>query len=284
MFPLDPRTIERLAAVIVDSGGQYERKGWELERLLRDAGWADPPEYDHSAKVPWLVDQMWSRRENWADLERLLARACDPLEYDDGMVAAEEFRLAINERLEPEQLVVTYVGGRPAVGELGADGSTAVFSEPPDLEHRLRRLIADETTVRVLLRRIGETRICEQGGAHTMAVIGIGSVVEGMLLALLQERDERVRDHQEFIDRDGRTVRERQPRLETLIDTAHARGWIQLDAKNFIHAVRNFRNFIHPRKELAELPDFDADSVKLCWAPVHAVLNDLEERMGGQVL
>ncbi|MEU6644540.1 hypothetical protein ABZ863_18575 [Saccharomonospora sp. NPDC046836] len=45
------------------------------------------------------------------------------------------------------------------------------------------------------------------------------------------------------------------------------------------HRVRDYRNFVHPRKELAEQPDFDQDSVRLCWAPVHALLNDLEERL-----
>jgi len=277
MFPLDRRTVERLAKVIVDIDGPYERKGWQLEELLNNAGWTDPPEYDGSARVPWLIDQMMERRDDRVTIERLLCRACDPLEYDEGMPTADEFRQIINQKLQPERLVVSYVGGRPVIGELSADGSSPLFSEPPELEKRIRHLIADEMTVDVLLKRVGETRICEQGGAHTMAIIGIGSIVEGMLLAILLERDDEARRHK-FVDREERIVTERRPGLEMLIDTVHARGWIQLDAKKFIHEVRDFRNFIHPRKELAERPDFDADSVRLCWSPVHAILNDLEER------
>jgi hypothetical protein len=278
MFPLDQKTVERLAKVIVDPDGLYERKGWQLEELLNNAGWIDPPEYDGSARIPWLIDQMVMRRDDRVTIERLLCRVCDPVEYDEGISAAQEFCQIINEKLTPERLLVTYVGGRPVIGELGPDGSSPLFSEPPELERRIRDLIKDEMTVEVLLNRVVETRICEHGGAHTMAIIGIGSIVEGMLLALLLERDDDARRNK-FVDREGRVVTERRPSLEMLIDTVHAKGWIQLDAKKFIHEVRDFRNFIHPRKELAERPDFDADSVRLCWSPVHAVLNDLERRL-----
>lgn len=279
MFPLDPKTVERLAAVIVDIDGPYERTSWQVENLLEHAGWQDLPPYDGSSRVRWLVEQMTERREDRAAIERLLCRVCDPLEYDDGTATADEFRQVVNDKLEAEQLVVTYVGGRPVMGELRADGAGPSFSEPPDLEQRLRRLIADERTVDVLLKRVAEARICEQGGAHTLAVIGIGSVVEGMLLALLLERDSDAQEDR-FVDREGRLVRNKRPGMEMLIDTVHAKGWIQLDAKKFMHEVRDFRNFIHPRKEFAEQPDFDGDSVRLCWSPFHAVLNDLEERLG----
>lgn len=63
-----------------------------------------------------------------------------------------------------------------------------------------------------------------------------------------------------------------------LINTARKLGWIQFDAMKFAQAVREFRNFIHPRFELLKLPAFDAESVGLCWAPLHAMLNDLEQQ------
>lgn len=278
MFPLDPKTVERAARVIVDVDGPYQRKGWELEQLLRHAGWTDPPEYDGSARVPWLVEQMEERGGDRAAIEQLLCRACDPLEYDEGIETAEEFRRALNEKLEPERLTVTYVAGRPVVAELDADGATPLFSEPPDLELRLTKLIRDPETVKVLVQRARETRMCESAGAYTLAVIGVGSFVEGLLLAMLTERDEGLRVNG-FVDRRGRRANAERAGLEILIDTARGKDWIQFDATGFMHKVRDYRNFIHPSKELAEQPQFDRDSVALCWAPVQAVLNDLEQRV-----
>jgi hypothetical protein len=278
MFPLDPRTIERLAEVIVDIEGPYERKGWQLERLLEHAGWQNVPPYDGSPRIPWLSEQMTDRSDARTAIERLLCRVCDAVEYDDGTTSAEDFRRVINEKLRPERLVITLVGGRPVLGELDVDGSSPVFSEPPDFEQRLRRLVQDELTADALVRRAAETRIAEQGGAHTLAIIGIGSVVEGLLLALLLENDAQLRQNG-FIDKHGRRVMPERAGMELLIDIAHSSGWIQLDAKDFMHTVRDFRNFVHPRKEWAEQPEFDNDSVRLCWAPVHALLNDLEQRV-----
>lgn len=280
MFPLDPKTVERLAKVVVDVDGPYERAGYELARLLRRAGWSDPEDHDGSGRVRWLIDQLEAREHDQSAIERFLCRICDPLEYDDGRASADVFRDLVNDILAHERLVVTQVAGRPVVSELGVDGSTPMYSEPAELERRLRSLIKDGGTVEGLLRRAAETRICEAGGAHTFAIIGIGSLVEGMLLAILLERDEDLRANG-FPDskKPDRRVRPQFASLGLLIDTAYQKDWIQLDATSFMHTVRDFRNFVHPRKELAEQPDFDADSVMLCWAPVQALLNDLEARL-----
>lgn len=279
MSTLDPMTIERLVQIIVDPGGPYERAGWQLQRLLEHAGWPDPPEYDGSYRVPWLTEVLLERKHDRVAIERLICRVCDPLEYDEGLPAAERIRTSVNEKLTPEGLAVSYVGERPVIGELLADGSGSAFTEPPELEKRIEALLRDADVARALNRRVRETRICERSGAHTMAVIGIGSVVEGLLFTLLTERDPEAAAHK-FVGRDGQPVTSAKPSLEMLINTAYARGWIQLDAKTFTHTVRDFRNYVHPRREFAERPEFDADSVRLCWAPVHAMLNDLETKLG----
>lgn len=280
MFPLDSRTVGRLAEVIVDMGGAYERKGYQLEELLRHAGWADPPEYDGSPRVPWLRDQLTERADSHAEVERLLCRVCDPIEYDDGAATADDFRAVVNEKLAPEGLVVTLIGGRPVIGELTAEGEQPRYSVPPEIRKRLGSLITDTGAVDMLTRRVEETQACEAGGAYTMAIIGIGSFVEGLLLTVLTERDNDIRANG-FVNprQQSQRIKADRATLEMLIDITHAKDWIQLDAKKFAHNVRDFRNFIHPRKEMSEQPRFDADSVMLCWAPVHAILNDLEQNL-----
>lgn len=272
---LDVLTIERLAKLIVDMDGPYERRGHQLEDLLRRAAWDDPPLYDATPRVPWLVEQL-SSRNGTADLEHLVCRVCDPIEYDSVEIA-QTFLQLVNGILKPEHLVVSYVGHRPVLASLSGDGTQPVFTEPEEMERRLRSLIRDEATVTVLLRRLDETRICEANGAYTFAIIGIGSLVEGILLAILTERDQEFRDGK-LIDR-RRPVEPERATLEFLINRAKTKGYLQFDATKFMHNVRDFRNFVHPRKELAEQPGFDRDSVMLCWGPVRALLNDLEEKL-----
>jgi hypothetical protein len=276
MPALDERTVECLAELICDLDGPYERKGYELEALLRRAGWMDPPEYDASARAAWLRDVLYERRHRQGDVERLICRVCDPIEYRSEAVA-EGFRCAVNEVIALEGLVVTVVAGRPVLGALNRSGE-ATYSAPADLDRRLRELILDGQTASLLIDRIRETEICAANGAYTFAIIGIGSFVEGLLQTVLSERDEQIRTHG-FLDDKGRTLQDHRIGLQYLIDLARSHSWIQLDAADFMHKVREYRNYVHPRVQQRDPQQFDHDSVMLCWAPVRAVLNDLEEQL-----
>ena len=273
---LDPKTLTRVANLICDIGGWSERHGYELEQLLRDAGWSDPPEYDGSSRVRWLTEALADRAKDHGDIARLLCRVCDPLEYDSGTLGAEDFRTKLNQVLEAERLAVSYVGGRPVLGELTDDPDQPMFSAPEGLENRLSALLTDPRMVMLLVDRAEQSRRAQASGAYLLALFGIGSFVEGLLLSVLMERYPEL-NATGFRGRDGRKISANRAGLELLIDTAHDKRLIQFDAKSFMDPVRNFRNFIHPRQQLEH--DFlpDEDTVALCWGPVHAVLNDLEE-------
>jgi hypothetical protein len=274
MHSLDPRTLERLAELIVDSGGDQERHGWQLERLLRHAGWAEPPEYDQSPRIRWLSDALQDRANHPEDVARLLCRVADPLEYDGSRPVAESFRNALNSVLEPEDLAITYVGGRPVVGAVaaGIDGAVT-FDMPDDLRARLGRIIDDSEMVILLVDRAEQSRRAQDGGAYLLALLGIGSLVEGLLLTVLLQRNPTL----ELRDRRGKPVSPDFAGLELLVDTAHERGYIELDAKAFMAPVRNFRNYIHPRRQAAQRFTPNQETVSLSWGPVRAVLNDLEQ-------
>lgn len=280
MFPLDPKTVERLARIVVDQGGPYERTGREVEALLRNAGWIDPPDYDGSSKVGWLVDALVERENARTDIERFLCRLCDPIEYLEGMAAADDVRRSVNEVLELERLEVSYVGGRPVVGELGSNGTVKVVLHVEDVEQRLRKLIREEKLVQMLVSRVRESQFAEASGSYLLALFGIGSFVEGLLYSVLTSYyPELLREG--FTGRKGKIPADRAG-LELLLDTAHDRGLVQLDAKDFMRPVREFRNYIHPRRQFETDFTPDADTVAMCWTPVQALLNDLDKLVVSQ--
>ncbi|GAA4661572.1 hypothetical protein GCM10023214_62350 [Amycolatopsis dongchuanensis] len=275
MFPLDPKTVERVARIVVGRGTPYERTGREVEALLRNSGWIDPPDYDGSAKVGWLVDALVERENARTDIERFLCRLCDPLEYPDGMATADDVRRAVNEVLELERLEVSHVDGRPVVGELGSNGTVKVVLHVEDVEQRLRKLIREEKLIQMLVSRVRESQFAEASGSYLLALFGIGSFVEGLLYSVLTSRyPELAREG--FAGRNGK-IRADRAGLELLLDTAHDRGLVQLDAKDFMRPVREFRNYIHPRKQFETDFTPDGDTVAMCWTPVQALLNDLDK-------
>ncbi len=275
MHTLDPRTLRRIAETLCDIGGPYERPGWQLERMLRHAGWEDPPEYDMSFRVQWLADVLEERADHPEEIARVLRRACDPLEHDGSTEVAESFRATLNAVLESERLVISLVGGRPVVGEIGRPGGAPTYGLPDNLEERLRHLLGEDDLAALLVDRAEQTLAAQSAGAHLLAVIGIGSFAEGVLLGVLLHRDPQVK----LLDYRGQVVKPDRAGLASLLDAAHREGHIALDAKAFMDPVRDFRNYIHPRRQHAERFTPDAETVSLCWGPVHALLNDLDSTL-----
>jgi hypothetical protein len=273
MKPLDPLTLERIVRLIVDIDGPFERRGYQLTQLLQRAAWPTPAEYDGSPRIPWLTDLL-TGTDDPAAVTRLLCRMCDPLEYDDGLASADLVRQELNTHLAAENLAVTYVSQRPVLGELGTDGHTTVFTVPDDLEDRIRPLVSSEEFLQQLMARVTETRICEQHGAYGMALIGIGSFTEALLLDVLTHRDHTLQ--RGFPQDNGKRVAPERASFALLLDTARTRGWIQMDAHDFMAIVREYRNFVHLRKQRERGVVPDRDTVGMCWGPVLAVLNDLE--------
>ncbi|QKW52841.1 hypothetical protein [Streptomyces buecherae] len=272
MKKLDTLTRERVARLIVDIDGPFERRGYQLEQLLQRAAWPSPPEYDGSPRILWLTEIMVDTND-LAALNRLFCRICDPLEYEDGLPSADLVRQELNNLLAAEGLAVTYVARRPVLGEMGTDGHSAVFSVPEDLEERIRPLVSSEEFLCQLMDRVNETQICEQHGAYGMALIGIGSFAEALLLDVLTYRDPSLR---RGIPQGGRCVAPERASFALLLDTARTRGWIQMDAHDFMGIVREYRNFVHLRQQRERDVIPDRDTVGMCWGPVLAVLNDLE--------
>ena len=124
-----------------------------------------------------------------------------------------------------------------------------------------------------------ESQSAEAGGSYLLALFGIGSFVEGLLFSVLTTRHPELA-REGFSGRDGKKVRANFAGLDLLLDTAHERGLIQLDAKDFMRPVREFRNYIHPRRQFETNFTPDADTVAMSWPPVQALLNDLDE-VGG---
>jgi hypothetical protein len=271
---MHPKTIERAARIICDIDGPFQRSGRELESLLRNAGWTNPPEYDGSARIHWLIEAM-QERDDTAEIERLFCQVCSPVEYDDGMAAAQVMQREFNQVLAPEQLAISFWNGMPIMGHLSPDGNATVFTAPEELESRLQNLVSDSATVDWLLARVRETQICESNGAYVFALVGIGSFVEYLLLSVLSEWDRDIKING-FIDDHGKRIARERASLDLLIKTAHAKGWIQLDAKDFLYQVRQYRNLVHLRHQSETGLAPDGDTIMMCWAPVRAVINDLE--------
>jgi hypothetical protein len=271
---LDVRTVDRLAELICDMGGPHQRSVRQLQRFLEGADW-EAPYHGQRGRVPWLADTIRLRNDDLDAIMALLRRVIDPREYEGGTAEAEALVGPLNEVLAADGFVVGLDGGRPfARSDAGTAGlasieRVAAALSSPELRARIRNLVSDPMLADVLVSRLDEVDAARSHGAYVLAIVGTGSLIEGLLDDVMRLRDPETRNAKET-------------NLDTLLRRAHGCGWIQPDAFEFSDIVRQYRNFVHPREQLRKKIVPDEDTVLLCWQPVLAVINDLHERLPGR--
>jgi hypothetical protein len=126
---------------------------------------------------------------------------------------------------------------------------------PPDFS-RLTRAIPGLTEE--LDRRWREAQKCVHIEAYSSAIILMGSILEGLLLARAQLGASTA--YQSFrapTKKDGSAVTIQDWTLNSLIEVAADVGWIQTDRSKFSHALRDSRNVVHPWQAVMSRANFD---------------------------
>ena len=125
-------------------------------------------------------------------------------------------------------------------------------------------------------RRWREAQKCFHVEAFTSAVILMGSILEGLLLARAQ-RSASVAYQSRCApkDKNGKIVAIPDWTLSSLIDVATDVGWVKTDRGKFSHALRESRNVVHPWQAVSIRADFDAATCRTSWEALDASVADL---------
>ncbi|MGW2406046.1 hypothetical protein ACWCXK_16115 [Streptomyces sp. NPDC001739] len=264
---MDANTLEELARVICGDEHLYYRAGFEIARFLEHAGLQRLPKYDGEYRREWTLDRLTERREDPTELEKVLLRLADPREYLDEPEQLPAVISAVNAFLIHEGVRLENPGGRPRIVACDPSLAHPGSQGPVELRAVMTDLINDQKMAALLQHRLDEARTCYVNGAHVAAIIMLGSLLEGVLVHVVQERDASLL---------GKTSPD-SVYLDTLIKICHRAGWIGADVQRFCHELRKYRNFVHPRAEIREAHAPDRDTLDMCWPVVNAVLNDLAD-------
>jgi hypothetical protein len=128
----------------------------------------------------------------------------------------------------------------------------------------------------VIKRRWREAQICHYAKAHLSAVVLMGSILEGLLLArALLAPSEAYRATRAPRDKVGKSLAIPDWNLNSLIDVAVETGWLKTDRGKFSHALRESRNVVHPWVEVSSKANLDDSTCKTCWEVLLASVDDL---------
>ena len=121
-----------------------------------------------------------------------------------------------------------------------------------------------------------EVKKCMDVSADLSAIILLGSMLEGILLGAAQSNPKAFNQSSAAPKDDGNKVLPHWKwSLSELIDSAYSIGLLKLDVKKFSHALRDFRNYIHPYEQKASGFDPDHDTAQICLQVFRAAVNQL---------
>lgn len=187
---------------------------------------------------------------------KVLAELIDYWNHYHPEASQKDRALADQRRRTVERLI-----GQP----LNAETSEEQFLRQ-NLQHvSLANVPMDSQMLPILDGRIQEAQRCIEVGAPLAAIFLCGSVLEGLLLGtacinpqVFNQAPNSPRGS------DGKVKKFPEWTLAQLIDVACEVGFLQLDVKKFSHALRDFRNYIHPFQQLSSQFNPDCHTAEIC--------------------
>lgn len=186
---------------------------------------------------------------------------------------AEAFNLVPGTKLEACTRIAHRLNGHTEPVEILTEKH---FLERDYPDVRFDRLPLEATFIPVMEQRWNEARACMQSGANLSVILLLGSMLEGLLLGAAQSQP---RDFNQASsapkDDSGKVLPFWKWNLAALIDAAYETGSLKLDVKKFSHALRDFRNYIHPYEQKASGFTPDGDTARVCLHVFRAAVNQL---------
>ena len=138
------------------------------------------------------------------------------------------------------------------------------------------KLKLDGTISIVLQQRIDEIRKCLNAKSSLAVIFLCGSTLEGILLGVASSKPREF--NQSTIspkDKAGQVKNFQDWYLNDFINVARELNLLGEDVKKFSHALRDFRNYIHPYQQMSSNFNPDENTAKICWQVLQAAIIQL---------
>lgn len=127
---------------------------------------------------------------------------------------------------------------------------------------------------------MNEIRQCLSVKAPLSAIFLIGSTLEGVLLGIASKYPA-IYNRAHSAPKDAKTSKIRnfnEWKLNNFIDVSCEVGFLKEDVKKFSHALRDFRNYIHPYQQMSMGFQPDEHTAKICFQVLKAALYQIEQK------
>jgi hypothetical protein len=149
---------------------------------------------------------------------------------------------------------------------LGFDGVTFDFL---GLEPRLKE---------VLKYRFEEMLACMKNNIPFSAILMIGSILEGILISVASQHSSQFKETLQGYKKSKNSLPFNSWSLADLIDVSYKLGYLSENVKKFSDVLRDFRNYIHPKKQVKAKFQPNMHTAKICEQVLYAAISDLSKK------
>jgi len=140
------------------------------------------------------------------------------------------------------------------------------------------KLCLDNMIIPVLNQRLEEIERCLSKGAPLAAIFLCGSSLEGILLGVAIKNPKKFNQSKcSPKDKDGKVLKFPEWTLNNFIEVAKEIGLLDEDVKKFSHALRDFRNYIHPYEQAHHQFAPTEHTAKICFQVLKAAVFQLSK-------
>jgi hypothetical protein len=165
------------------------------------------------------------------------------------------------------------------VRKLNGDKQATVVTEKDFLRQDFTNADIDKVPIEASLIPILQARFAEAGrslraDAPLASIFMCGSVLEGMLLGIVLANPGQF-SQATSCPKDSKTGKAKpfpEWKLAEMIDVACDLGFLTIDVKKFSHALRDFRNYIHPYQQMSSQFSPDKHTAEICMQVLRAVI------------
>jgi hypothetical protein len=128
----------------------------------------------------------------------------------------------------------------------------------------------------VINQRLEEIKKSLNNESSLAVIFLCGSTLEGLLLHIATQNPQKFNTSKSAPkDKGGKIKQLHDWTLDSLINVAHEENFIKLDIKKYAHALKDFRNYIHPRQQASQNFNPDKHTAEISWKVLQATIANL---------
>jgi hypothetical protein len=287
---LQDKTLEKLRNLINEEIDY--KSGHKLVNFFNNLGFNDS--YGQGFPSRWVyTDEKLQSLNGTPELDKCIREVFAPVNFVGKFYELDEFISQFNQYLafdgwnifrKGKEISFRKVTDNDVEEQINSNFSNKTeTSEEQFLEQdfkniSIEKLKLDGVINEVLNQRIEEIQKCLQVKSSLAVIFLCGSTLEGILLGFASKNSKAFNQSKcSPKNQEGKVKSFQDWNLSNLIDVARSLGLIGEDVKKFSHALRDFRNYIHPYQQMGSGFFPDEHTSKICWQVLQATISQLSK-------